>query len=152
MGPEERDRTHAASEAAEPVPVWTRIERFHRMLVGLLRELEETTDPVRIRELVGTLDRDMPGHFADEVAPGGLFEALATRRPASESILKCLRQDHREILGMLRSLHRRLEEMDPDDAGILEDKRAFVLRIRSHEQRENRLVTDTYLLDEGGLG
>jgi hypothetical protein len=141
-----------AGTASAPEGVWARIEGFHRMMVSLLRELDATTDPVRIRDLVGTLHHGLPGHFADEVAPGGLFDDLAARRPASESILEYLRNDHEEILVMVRALHQRLAESDPDDAGILHGKRKLLEKLRSHEHHENRLVMDTYRLDEGGMG
>ena len=98
------------------------------------------------------LHRSLPGHFADEVGPGGSFDELGARRPASEPILEDLRKDHGEILEMVSALNRRLQELDPADPRIQQGRRAFLEKIRSHEQIENRLVRDTYMLDEGGLG
>jgi len=152
MDREQKDSPRQATKTHGPQDVWARIEAFHGVMIGLLREFEATTDPVRIRELVGTLDEDLPGHFADEVGPGGLFDDLAARRPASEPILEYLRNDHGEILDMVRALHRRLRESNPDQARILAGKRALLDKLRSHEQSENRLVIDTYRIDEGGMG
>ena len=152
MAADPKDRPRDASEGDGSQAVWGRIEDFHRMMVGLLKELDTATDPARIREVVDTLDRSLPGHFADEVGPGGLFEDLGSRRPASEPILEHLRKDHGEILEMVSALNRRLQELDPADPRIQQGRRAFLEKIRSHEQIENRLVRDTYMLDEGGLG
>lgn len=152
MGADQKDRPPEASEGDSSRAVWTRIENFHRMMVGLLQELETSTDPARVRELVDTLDRSLAGHFEDEVAPGGLFDDLGARRPASESTLEFLRKDHGEILEMVSALNRRLQELDPADPRIQQSRRAFLEKIRSHELIENRLVSDTYMLDEGGLG
>jgi hypothetical protein len=152
MSSQPKRPTSQAANATGPEGVWARIEGFHRMMVGLLRELEATTDPVRIRDLVGALDQGLPGHFADEVGPGGLFDDLAARRPASEPMLAYLRNDHEEILVMVRALHQRLADSDADPAGILQGKRDLLERLRSHEQHENRLVMDTYRFDEGGMG
>jgi hypothetical protein len=121
-------------------------------MVGLLQEVETATDPARVREVVDVLNRGLPSHFEDEVGPGGLFEDLGARRPASESILDDLRKDHGEILGMVSALNRSLQELDPADPRIQQGRLAFLEKIRSHERIENRLVRDTYMLDEGGLG
>ena len=77
---------------------------------------------------------------------------LEARRPASEPILEYLRKDHGEILEMVSALNQRLQELDPSDPRIQQGRRAFLEKIRSHERIENRLVRDTYMLDEGGLG
>jgi hypothetical protein len=152
MAADPKDRPREASAGDGSRDVWNRIEDFHRMMVGLLEELETATDPARVRELVGILDRSLPRHFEDEVGPGGSFDELGARRPASEPILEDLRKDHGEILEMISALNQRLQELDPSDPRIKKGRRAFLDKIRSHERIENRLVRDTFMLDEGGLG
>jgi hypothetical protein len=152
MAADPKQRSREAAEGDGSPAVWDRIEGFHRTMAGLLRELDTATDPARIREVVDTLDRSLPAHFEDEVGPGGLFEDLGSRRPASEPILEHLRKDHGEILGMVSALNRRLQELDPADPRIQQGRRAVLEKIRSHERIENRRVRDTYMVDEGGLG
>ena len=152
MAADPKDRPREASAGDGSRDVWVRIEDFHRMMVGLLEELETATDPTRVREIVDILHRSLPGHFADEVGPGGSFDELGARRPASEPILEDLRKDHGEILEMISELNQKLQELDPFDPRIKKGRRAFLDKVRSHERIENRLVRDTFMLDEGGLG
>jgi hypothetical protein len=152
MAADESKRPRDASGGDSRGVVWDRIQDFHRSMVDLLRDLETATDPARIREVVETLERSLPGHFQDEVAPGALFDELGARRPASASILEYLRKDHGEILDMVSALNRRLQALDPSDPRIQQGRRAFLEKMRSHERIENRLVRDTYMLDEGGMG
>jgi hypothetical protein len=140
----------------------SRIEHSHRRILSFfLKELAVAEELDRIRALVDALPELLSEHFAEEEGPDGLFDGLRVIRPAIDSQLKFLRQEHREILKIVEELRQQVRGTDqvmPADreeqhlARIREGSTAFLRMVRRHERIETRLVADTYYAEDGGSG
>jgi len=137
------------------------IEETHRRIREDLEVLDGSNDLAQIRTVVDDLPALLREHFQDEEKPGGLFDELVSLRPVVDSQLKSLRQEHREIMQVLRDLQRETHEMDERQELRDQEQRvdhirrsavAFLKLIRAHELIESRLVADTYYSEDGGRG
>lgn len=129
-----------------------RNEEAHRAIGGLLHALDEAKEPQQIVEAIDALWSLLSGHFSEEEQPDGLFVELVRVRPANYSRLKSLEREHRQILESIEGLREQARDLDRRLNRFEEEKVALSRRVRSHERTETRLVMDTYLVDEGGVG
>jgi hemerythrin len=141
-----------AAEAKDARGDLERIESAHRLILGLLGDLDAVEEPAQIGKLLDPLAQVLPGHFSDEEGPNGLYEELQAARPANHSRLRALEREHREILQALEELRRQWRDPERDLDRIKRAKTAFIQRVRCHEEAETCLYMDTYLVDEGGPG
>jgi hypothetical protein len=134
-------------------PVIRHIQQAHETIVRMVTELQDCGEPSRMSEILHELAGILPGHFADEEEPGGLFDQLRTQRPRFHSRLKSLQQEHRSILEGLRGLQVRARQSGRPQLARLRDEIAgFGHLLREHERHENLLVLEVYMEDEGGSG
>lgn len=153
---------HGDSETLHPpTPMVSRIVDTHRRIRSDLEVLDKSEEVDEIRFVVDDLPELLKEHFHDEEKPGGLFDELESLRPAFDSQLKFLRQEHREIMQAIEDLQRQFREADEvTQAGELEQRHdhirvsatAFLQLIRHHERIESRLVGNTYYTEDGGSG
>jgi hemerythrin len=139
-----------------------RIEHSQRRILSFfLKELASAEDLERIRTLVDALPELLSEHFSDEEGPEGLFDCLQVIRPAIDSQLKFLRQEHRTMLKTVEELRQQVRGTDQAMAAGQEEQRliriresttAFLRMVRCHERVETRLVADTYYAEDGGSG
>jgi hypothetical protein len=128
------------------------IQHAHRLILGFLTDLDQAVEPGEICKVLDPLAALLPGHFAAEEGPNGLYEELQAARPANHSRLESLGREHREILQALEALRRQSRAEEQDLGRIKREKSEFVRKVRSHEEAETCLFMDTYLVDEGGPG
>jgi hemerythrin-like domain-containing protein len=154
----DREKAEAQHPVSENV---LRIEDSHRRIRGDLEVLEKRDDLGQIGSAVDDLPELFKEHFRDEEKPGGLFEEIASLRPALSPQLEILRDEHREILRALQGLQGQLREVDEmtrrgDLQGLHDDirlsKAAFLKLIHRHERVESSLVADIYYMEDGGSG
>ena len=141
-----------AEDAREDRGDLERMESAHRLIFGLLRDLDAADEPGQICKLLDGLAGLLPGHFADEEGPTGLFEELRAARVANHSRLEAFGREHPEILQAIEELRRSARELERALDRLRQDKLALVRKVQSHEQAETGLFIDTYLVDEGGRG
>ena len=72
----------------------------------------------------------LPAHFANEEAPGSVFDWVNGRAPELRSRIDALRAEHVD-------LSSRLQSLDGADASEVE---AFAAKLSAHEAEENEVV------------
>lgn len=139
----------------------TQVEESHERIRRDLDALGKLADVRDIGAIADDLVDLLKQHFEEEERPDGLFEELATLRPAVEAQVDYLRNEHGEILEALDALRRQVRESAEGRLQPQFEQRAdriqtlaaaFVQLIRHHERIESRLVSETYYTDEGGRG
>jgi hemerythrin-like domain-containing protein len=142
-------------------PMVSAIVDAHQRIRRDLEVLDKSDEVSEIRAVVDELLELLNEHFREEEKPGGLFDELASLRPAFDSQIKFLRGEHREIMQALEGLQRQFGEADEaNQAGELEQRNdhilmsatAFMQLMRHHERIESRLVANTYYTEDGGSG
>jgi hypothetical protein len=107
-----------------------------------------------LRDLPATLEE----HFAEEVAPGGLYDGLRHRRPTVEPELTRLLGDHAALTEQVNALVAQASACasGAGASGDLETLRtgtlAFADLLRRHERIESRLVSEIYYAEDGTSG
>ena len=72
----------------------------------------------------------LPAHFANEEAPGSVFDWVNGRAPELRSRVEALRAQHVDLSSRLRSL----DLADPSEV------EAFAAKLSAHEAEENEIV------------
>jgi hemerythrin len=89
-------------------------------------------------------------HFAAEEHEGH-YGMLVSTQPALRTQVTRLQDEHQEFLRLIDHLLPRLTTSS-EDAEFTLGVSAFLERFNAHEQRENALLQDFFLRDEGGEG
>jgi hypothetical protein len=135
---DERRMAHAESVA-----------RIHHSLPNLLEIFESEQDLSELVSLTRSLRIMLGEHFADDEAPGGLFEELVRLDPHVETDVRVLTHEHTRILGELdRLIHGygdfRLKLETRRHGQIRNTRHELIERIRSHQRAEDRLIQTVY--------
>jgi len=145
---------------ADDAPMLERVEGAHRGLREVLDRLAAAADVETIAAGLRDLPTTLREHFAEEEAPGGLYDGLRHRKPAVETDLARLRADHALLGEQVGSLIAKAAEAAPagaaDPGDALQRLRAatasFVDALRRHERLESRLVSEIYYAEDGASG
>jgi hypothetical protein len=122
---------------------------LHRRLRALQQELGEVTQPyldrpllARILEAGRELREELAHHFAEEES-GGCLDYAVSRMPRLAGEAQLVENEHPVLLEELDAMLARLCLARPGEletATVKERFDAFVVRMLTHEARENQLV------------
>lgn len=132
----------------------------HRELHARLRTMQAEMNKVtvelidgpmleRMRRTGEQLRRDLAHHFAEEDS-GGCLDYACSRVPGLTREAQELEREHPQLLTMLDHILDELHAALPYELTISQVKEsfdAFVVRLLSHEARENRLVQRGFNLE-----
>ena len=140
-----------------------RLRVEHQRLRGITADLKAATDQMpdtgRKSWLANLRDRyeHFRAHMTKRIAleeVGGFMKAVEERRPTLAPQLDHLRSEHEEILGLIGTVHRELDQLDPDDTEAIKDSilriRLILSEVAQHEQSESMLVGFVFTQDIGG--
>jgi hypothetical protein len=152
---EARPSTPAGTEQVEML---ARVEVAHRDVREVIERLVSATDLETIASGLRELPATLAAHFAEEEAPGGLYDGLRHRRPAVEAELSRLRGDHAVLAEQVKALAAQVGAASggaatSDDLRSLQASTlAFAELLRGHERIESRLVAEIYYAEDGTSG
>lgn len=136
-----------------------RIEDDHRRLRDQIDVLASATTRTVLLKCLLALPNILREHFAFEEQADGLYDELRSRRPSIAPELDALSVEHQTILDEFDALLRRMKgQMDAEQTvdeiaeSVKRDIARSLRRLHWHEQRESRMISDTYYTDEGGRG
>jgi len=135
-----------------------RVEVTHRDLRTLIEQLVSASDVESIASGLCDLPTILAEHFAEEEAPGGLYDGLRHRRPDVETELTQLRGDHVTLAGQVEALVAKADAGGSGAAKAVDFEslragtRAFADLLRGHERVESRLVSEIYYAEDGSSG
>jgi hypothetical protein len=128
------------------------LDSAHRSVLDATGTLADEQNAAVLATRVADLRRIVTRHFTDEEGPGGLFERLMARHPASEAEIADLKEEHRQIRIAVDALAEAVDDEGPEGPRVERLRADVVARIRRHEDREMRLLTDVTNLELGGPG
>jgi len=135
-----------------------RVEGVHRDLRELLDQLAGATDFDAIAAGLRDLPKTLADHFAEEEAPGGLYDALRHRRPTVESDIGRLCGQHAVLRDQVDALLDRVRApgasscTQADLASLRGEALSFIDLLRRHERMETWLVSEIYYSEDGVSG
>jgi hypothetical protein len=150
-----RNPAHSDPEHGEMI---ARVEHAHRDLRELLTQLAGGHDFESIAAGLRDLPKTLDDHFADEEAPGGLYDGLRHRRPACESEITRLCGEHVLLRDHVGALLERVQAPGAGSGGeaelasLREAALIFIDLLRGHERVETQLVSEIYYCEDGGSG
>ena len=131
------------------VSVASTIVDEHKRIVALLQELEKAREYKPLSHCVRELGELLGPHFAREEGEGGFFEEVLEERPEFEHKLKLLHRAHEGMLKTLADLDSAVSEVGRKLDEIDQAKTDLIMRLRSHEAVERKLISDVYMQDDG---
>jgi len=125
----------------------------HRRLGLVLHELENCEQAAEICSQAESLVPWLKRHFAEEEEPAGVFESIERHDPRHSHEIGILVGEHQAMLDQvdaLANMARSVKDEPGLNPELSESVRAFILALRLHERKENRLLTDAFYHEEGG--
>ena len=136
-----------------------RVEEDHRALRSQLDAIAAATTCEALLASLRDLPKILTDHFALEEQGDGLYDDLRMRCPSMSPELDALCDEHRQILGELEELCRRLNRrMATARSGedlaesMMRDVARWLEMLRRHDHEESCTIGDVYYSDEGGRG
>lgn len=137
----------------------TAVQHDHRTLMSMLGRLRDYVVALKKRDVETVVERltlveefaeQLRAHFAAEEADG-YFGALVSDRPSLRPHVEVLRADHDGlVVAVLEIVRVGTEGVSARDLAVKLGE--FLESLQSHERRENLLVQDYLLKDEGAPG
>jgi hypothetical protein len=78
---------------------------------------------------------------------GGYLDGVRQREPQADRTIAKLHTEHRELTEALDDLLDETKAAELLEEALREKVRGWVMRVRCHESRENRLIQDAYNLE-----
>ena len=130
-------------------PAAKQIADEHGRIMALLEALEIAADPTVMRDASEALKPLLMRHFDEEQRPGGFYDEIERARPELCTRIDGLRNQHRDMLGVLEGLLRGIAELAAQFEHLEQDRDRFVGMLRRHENIESDLLSDAWWTDLG---
>ncbi|PIE16345.1 MAG: hypothetical protein CSA66_07430 [Proteobacteria bacterium] len=127
-------------------------ESEHKVIRKMLGDLGGATEFGSIRDIVATLGRMLPEHFASEEGPDGLYDDLRLMQPGLTPKIDALAKDHHGLSSEIAELQAVCQQIEQLQGRLCALKDGFIKHLAEHEAVESGLVADAYYIDLGGAG
>ncbi len=116
------------------------VSETHRTVMADLELLVQIEDPDAAAHGLANLRAVLPGHFAHEEVPDGVFDWIVALAPYHRRAVQELVNDHHSLLAELEDLGPLHDASGDPIEEALDQARAFCAHMREHEARESELL------------